>query len=48
VTLAPRREIQVEAKIRKLLEKFVNQKFSDITIMGVEEQYDVGDGRKQI
>jgi type I restriction-modification system DNA methylase subunit len=46
VTLAPRREIQVEAKIRKLLEMFFNQKFSDITIMGVEEQYDVGDGRK--
>ena len=46
MTFAPRREIQVEAKIRKLLEMFVNQKFSDITIMGVEEQYDVGDGRK--
>jgi len=46
VTFAPRREIQVEARIRRIFEKFVNQKFNNITIMGVEEQYDVGDDRK--
>jgi len=46
VTLAPKREIQVEARIRRILEKFINQKFNNITITGVEEQYDVGDGRK--
>jgi hypothetical protein len=46
MTLAPRREIQVEAKIRRIFEKFINQKFNNVTITGVEEQYDVGDGRK--
>jgi len=46
MTLAPRREIQVEAKIRRIFEKFVNQKFNNVTITGVEEQYDVGDGRE--
>ena len=46
MTFAPRREIQVEARIRRIFEKFVNQKFNNVTITGVEEQYDVGDGRK--
>ena len=46
MTLAPKREIQVEARIRRILEKFINQKFNNFTIMGVEEQYDVGDGRR--
>jgi methylase of polypeptide subunit release factors len=46
LTLAPGREFQVEAKIRRILEKFVDQKFNNVTITGIEEQYDVGDGRK--
>lgn len=46
MAFAPRREIQVEARIRRVLERFVNQRFNNITIMSVEEQYDVGDGRR--
>jgi len=44
MTLAPRREIDVLGRIRDILGKFVGQKFNEVTIAGVREQYEV-DGR---
>jgi hypothetical protein len=44
MTLAPRREVDVLGRIRDILGKFVGQKFNDVTIAGVREQYEV-DGR---
>jgi type I restriction-modification system DNA methylase subunit len=44
VALALRREIDVLGRIRDTLKKFVGQKFNDVTIVRVVEQYEV-DGR---
>jgi type I restriction-modification system DNA methylase subunit len=44
VTSAPRREVDVLGRIRDILSKFVGQKFNEVTIAGVREQYEV-DGR---
>jgi len=44
MALALRREIDVLGRIRDTLKKFVGQKFNDVTIVGVVEQYEV-DGR---
>jgi len=45
VTFTPRREAQVEDRIKDILKKFVSQKFNNVTITGVERQYPVGDNR---
>jgi len=44
----PRREIDVEEKIRDVLIKFVNQKFNGITIADVVRQYDIENRRADI
>jgi len=45
VALFPRREVDVEDKIKEVLRKFVNQRFNDVTITAIKAQYDV-DGRR--
>jgi hypothetical protein len=37
-------EVDVEDRIKEVLEKFVGQRFNDVTITAVKRQYDV-DGR---
>jgi len=44
----PRREIDIEEKIRDVLRKFVNQKFNGITIADVVRQYDIENRRADI
>ena len=44
----PRREIDIEEKIRDVLCKFVNQKFNGITIADVVRQYDIENRRADI
>jgi hypothetical protein len=45
VAFAPRREAQVEDRIKEILERFVGQRFNNVTITKVERQYPVGDNR---
>jgi type I restriction-modification system DNA methylase subunit len=39
-------EINVEDRIKEILERFKNQKFNGVTIINIERQYLVGDGRR--
>jgi hypothetical protein len=45
VAFAPRREAQVEDRVKEILERFVGQRFNNVTITKVERQYPVGDNR---
>jgi type I restriction-modification system DNA methylase subunit len=39
-------EINVEDRIKEILERFKNQKFNGVTIIDIERQYPIGDGRR--
>jgi hypothetical protein len=41
MALAPRKEVDVQGRIRDILREFVGQKFNDVTIVGVEPEYEV-------
>jgi type I restriction-modification system DNA methylase subunit len=41
MVFALRREVDVQGRIRDVLRKFVGQKFNDVTIVWVDEQYEV-------
>jgi len=41
MVFTPRREVDVQGRIRDILREFVGQKFNDVTIVGVEPEYEV-------
>ena len=40
MALAPRKEVDIQGRIRDILREFVGQKFNDVTIVWVNEQYE--------